>query len=167
MWRMEPDQAELKAVMAQKPRADGWTARRRALFFAALTITCNVKASCAVVKMSVSGAYRRRGFDPSFRRDWRRAIDQGYARLETEALERALLGEHCVRGALEGSAEAAEALAVLAKAPDQMAALLLRLHRERALAIEEEDAPGGDSGARERIEAKLAALRARIEAADA
>lgn len=138
-------------------RADGWTEEKRGRFLDVLAQTCNVLAACRAVGMSSAGAYALRDRDARFRRGWRKGIAQGYARLELEMLERALIAEERVRGALAETKTDAEALAVLAKHPSRVAELLYRTHRQTALEVDgaDDDDPDG--------EIALAAINERVE----
>lgn len=64
--------------------------KRRAVFLEHLAATCNVAASAEAAGVTASCAYQRRMKDAEFRAEWRRALEQGYARLETELLAEAL-----------------------------------------------------------------------------
>lgn len=66
--------------------------RLKARFLEHLAATCNVAASCAAIGVAVGTVYAHRAKDPGFREDWERALEQGYARLETALVERAIRG---------------------------------------------------------------------------
>ncbi len=51
-------------------------------FLAALSATCNVKATCAEVGMTAASAYNHRNRWPGFAERWRAAIEEEHDRLE-------------------------------------------------------------------------------------
>lgn len=155
-----PTRSALLRVQERVHRDDEWTDDIRDRFFDALADTCNVTLACKEVEMSRRGAYKLRGRDAGFRERWRRAVGEGYAKLELKMIERALIGEACVRGALEGSEQDERALELLRRFPDAVTGLLYRAYRASAQQEEAElDEEGGDAAALAEIEAKLAALR--------
>lgn len=79
-----------------RKRYGGWTADKEAIFFRELATVCNVSSAlraCGLSRRS-SEAYDRRREDASFRFRWEAAIDEGYALLELEMLERARFGDN-------------------------------------------------------------------------
>lgn len=75
-------------------RRDGWSEERQRAFIAALALCGTVRHAARAVGSTARSAYRlldAPGAD-SFAAAWDAAIDQGYARLQMEALERALKG---------------------------------------------------------------------------
>lgn len=73
----------------------GWTAAKEAIFFRELATVCNVSSAlraCGLSRRS-SDVYDRRRDDPRFRAKWEAAIDEGYALLDLEMLERARFGD--------------------------------------------------------------------------
>jgi hypothetical protein len=79
-------------------RADGTPQIRRAMagrlnrtaeqtFLAALAATCNVRLAAAAVNTQPNHFYQRRRQDPGFAREWRLALQQGYATLEAALIE--------------------------------------------------------------------------------
>lgn len=79
--------------LVPKVRPGGWTEARRNMFLDHLAETANVKTSLDVVGMSRAGLYKLRRRSAPFRAAWGRALEQGYARLEAELLDRALNGK--------------------------------------------------------------------------
>lgn len=78
-----------KRVQVARARLKQWTARVERSFLSALAASCNVKAACAQVGMSVSSAYAHRARWPVFARQWDAAIDVGYVRLEAALIDNA------------------------------------------------------------------------------
>ena len=76
-----------RRVQVGRARLKQWTARVEARFLAALAATCNVKAACAEVGMSVGSAYAHRRRWPGFAGRWDAAIAVGYVRLEAALIE--------------------------------------------------------------------------------
>lgn len=73
----------------------GWTAAKEAIFFRELATVCNVSSAlraCGMFRRK-SDVYDRRRDDPRFRAKWEAAIDEGYALLDLEMLERARSGD--------------------------------------------------------------------------
>lgn len=74
----------------------GWTAAKEAIFFRELATVCNVSSAlraCGMFRRS-SEVYDRRRDDSSFRARWEAAVDEGYALLDLEMLERARFGNN-------------------------------------------------------------------------
>ena len=134
----DPPRARLQLVRARAPRKDGWSPQRREKFLGELAETCNVKLACAAVKMSDVGAYKLRRRDAGFRLAWRRALTEGYAKLEIQMLERALIGEVKMREAVI-DVSPTRAIELLSRYSPRVAELLYRTHRAEALAAEADD----------------------------
>lgn len=74
----------------------GWTAGKEAIFFRELATVCNVSSAlraCGMVRRS-RDVYDRRRDDAPFRARWEAAIDEGYALLDLDMLERARFGNN-------------------------------------------------------------------------
>lgn len=85
--------ARVRAAPKRKKRKQvRWSARREALFLGELEQTANVAASARASGMSESSIRRRRAKDDAFRERWLAALREGFSRLETMLLERALNG---------------------------------------------------------------------------
>ena len=85
---------EFTPVPRQRRRFDGWSEERQEAFIAALAVCGTVSKAARAVGSTARSAYRlldAPGAD-SFAAAWDAAIDQGYARVQAEALERALKG---------------------------------------------------------------------------
>ena len=156
----EPTREARLTVQKRAPRKGSWTAEVRARFFAELADSCNIKAACRAVGMSVTGAYALRERDPSFRTGWRRGIAQGYAKLELQMLERALIGEKRLRAVLDKPETSDErAVELLSRYSPRVAETLYRAHRAEAIDYDlSDDDPDGEE-ARALIEAKVEKLR--------
>ncbi|HVF37711.1 MAG TPA: hypothetical protein VNA29_07195 [Sphingomicrobium sp.] len=81
-------------VPRQRRRRNGWTEKRQRAFIAALARCGSAAAAARHVGMTKRGAYRLLGAPGAddFARAWDEAADMGRARLECDALERALNG---------------------------------------------------------------------------
>lgn len=92
----EPEEAESFAFdpVRLRPRLDGWTAQRQALFIQALAESACVADACKAVGMSERSAYalRARSDAISFRNAWEAALDYGVRRLSDAVLSRAIRG---------------------------------------------------------------------------
>jgi hypothetical protein len=71
---------------AQRMRRNQFTRERKEMFLAHFAATCDVTASAAAAGVSESTAYEHRRSDPVFAAGWDEALEQGYARLEAEAV---------------------------------------------------------------------------------
>ncbi|MGA9582932.1 MAG: hypothetical protein WBR13_13290 [Allosphingosinicella sp.] len=74
----------------------GWTAAKEAVFFRELATVCNVSSAlraCGMFRRS-RDVYDRRRAEPAFRARWEAAVDEGYALLDLEMLERARFGNN-------------------------------------------------------------------------
>jgi hypothetical protein len=148
-----------------RPRKDAWTPLLRERFLVTLAETCNVKMACAAAGKSDVGAYKLRQRDPSFRAAWRRALGEGYARLEIQLLERALIGEAKLREAID-VADPARAIDLLGRYSPRTAELLYRTHRAEALAGDAADDDDAGDGEAER-QGLIASIMAKLAAAEA
>ena len=81
-----------RVVQVRSVRPNGWTKARRMTFLAALSMTCNVTSSSAVVGMNRSSANMLRRRDPLFAAQWADALASGYDRLEEDLLAAAIAG---------------------------------------------------------------------------
>jgi hypothetical protein len=81
------------AARRRKPkRAVRWSARREAIFLETLAQTANVAASARAAGLSDSNVYRHRQRSDAFRAKWAVALAEGFERLETMMLDRAING---------------------------------------------------------------------------
>lgn len=69
-----------------------WSAKREALFLAALAETSHVAGSIRAAGLAETTVYRRRQRSAEFRAKWAAALREGYLKLEGEMLSRALNG---------------------------------------------------------------------------
>lgn len=91
----EPEPAiAFDPVPRQRQRRSGWTEERQRAFIAALARCGSVRVACRHVGLSASSVYRLLDMDgaESFALAWDQAMDIGLARLQADALERALNG---------------------------------------------------------------------------
>jgi hypothetical protein len=124
-------------------------------FLATLADTCNVARSARVAGFSASTAYRRRQADASFRAGWAQAVAEAYAKLELVLLERAMNGTIKRIKGKDGESRVREYSNTLAVA-------LLKRHADAAAEVEDDIAEEAEE-ARERILARLARMRERID----
>ena len=100
---MDEDVGARPVAVATKARVRGtgkvrpktpvkWSLARERRFLAQLAQSGNVAASVRASGLSDTSVYRRRQKDDGFRARWVEALREGYARLETLLLERALNG---------------------------------------------------------------------------
>lgn len=122
--------AKKKAAGRAVPKSSiKWTKAKEAVFFRELAMVCNVSAALRKAKLSgcSSLAYERRKTDARFRAAWEEAIDQSYAMLELEMLERVRLGD-------DRPPPATEAEKRLRSIPTALALQLLKLYENRVKA---------------------------------
>jgi len=79
-----------RRVQIARARLHQWTPRVEDRFLQVVAATCNVRAACAAVGMSVESAYKHRGRWQAFARRWDEAIVTGYQRLDGALLENAI-----------------------------------------------------------------------------
>lgn len=91
----------------RRPRSDGWTEERRALFLDVLRSTCNVREGLRVVGMSDTSLYELRKRDPAFATAWQEALEHAYDRLEWMLLMRTTFGDERVETVRTGEGEEA------------------------------------------------------------
>lgn len=95
-----PSNAEPDLIIAFDPvprrrrRRSGWTEERQRAFIVALARCGSVRVACRHVGLSASSVYRLLDMDgaESFALAWDQAMDIGVARIQADALERALNG---------------------------------------------------------------------------
>lgn len=112
---------------AAKAKAAGrWAKGKEAAFFRELATICNVRSALRKARLPGTSfqLYERRRSDPAFREAWEAAIDESYALLELEMLERARFGDNRPEPATEAERR-------LREIPNGLALQLLRLHQSR------------------------------------
>ena len=68
------------------------------MFLAHFAATCDVTASAAAAGVSESTVYNHRRSDPAFAAGWDEALEQGYARLEAEAVAQRIAAMEALEG---------------------------------------------------------------------
>lgn len=147
--------APAPAVEARGKRTVRLRRDKEEIFFRELSMVCNV--SSALRRSGLAGdVYKRRRHDPAFRRRWEEAIDESYALLELEMLERARSGEN--RPAPKSVAEKR-----LREVPTTTAMQLLRFYHSRVKAKAAAASP--PTPVRRTARAEAAAFRRELNAA--
>lgn len=82
--------------IACKLQWNSWTDERRAIFFASLAQTSNIRRSAIAAGLSYKTAYRKRKSDAGFAREFDIAMAEGFVHLELEMLHRARFGTKTV-----------------------------------------------------------------------
>jgi hypothetical protein len=128
----ETAKTTVKKACSKRPVAKAtikWTVEKEAIFFRELAMVCNVSAALRKAKLTGCGslAYERRKKDSRFRAAWEEAIDQSYAMLELEMLERVRFGD-------DRPPPATEAEKRLRSIPTALALQLLKLYENRVKA---------------------------------
>jgi hypothetical protein len=125
----EPAEAGRPKPKAKPKAAIQWTKEKEAVFFRELAMVCNVSSALRKAKLTgcSSLAYERRKTDARFRAAWEEAIDQSYAMLELEMLERVRFGD-------DRPPPATEAEKRLRAIPTALALQLLKLYENRVKA---------------------------------
>ena len=117
----------------------------RGLFLDTLAETSNVSEASRKCGINPSRAYKVRRLEPDFRRQWHDALLEGYEHLEMEILHRLRAGQ----GKDDNKFDTANALR------------LLMLHRETVARERALRDSSGEGSVLERINAKIAMMRAR------
>jgi hypothetical protein len=125
----EPAEAARPKPKAKPKAAIQWTKEKEAVFFRELAMVCNVSSALRKAKLTgcSSLAYERRKTDAGFRAAWEEAIDQSYAMLELEMLERVRFGD-------DRPPPTTEAEKRLRAIPTALALQLLKLYENRVKA---------------------------------
>ncbi len=71
-----------KRVQIARARLRQWTPRVETRFLAALSATCNVKAACSEVGLTLASAYAHRKRWPAFAERWNEVVETGYVQIE-------------------------------------------------------------------------------------
>lgn len=71
---------------AQRMRRNRFTRERKEAFLEHFAATCDATASAEAAEVSIFTVYDHRRNDPAFAAAWQEALEQGYARLEAEAV---------------------------------------------------------------------------------
>lgn len=166
-----------EAPAPYRTRHDGWTAARRGRFFRALAETGCVRDACRVAGISSTSAYRMRSRDPDFAAEWFAALETATPALEAAAYRRA------VEGVEEPVVSCGKVVTTKRRYSDSLLRLLIQrgdlaggLARQAGLLSfaeyrdgwrfdgtgEKVQAPDEDD-LLEEIDAKLAAMKARLE----
>lgn len=82
----------LFAVQKEKKTIVRWSQEREDMFLEVLAQTANVRSALRVAGFSDSNVYRKRSQSAAFRARWAAALREGFVKLETEMLRRALDG---------------------------------------------------------------------------
>jgi hypothetical protein len=67
-----------------------WSEEAEAVFLDHLAASCNVSVAAAAAGFTRFTTYKRRRRDPGFAKRWQAALEQGYARIETLLVQRAI-----------------------------------------------------------------------------
>ena len=113
---------------ATKVPAKGWTKAKRTRFLDTLAATAHVRMAAKAAEMGPQSAYKLRRRDPTFAALWDAAREQGYERLETALLARALGRDVDAVNAIEPGGEPDGEIADMPIDPD-IAFRLLGLRR--------------------------------------
>jgi len=148
--------ANKRRLQKRRVRRTAMDEVRRGRFLEHFAATCDATAAAEVAGVCESTVYRLRVRDPLFAEEWQEALEQGYARLEAEAVRLRIEGQKKIR-AREDARGAGAPAALAAQDFEQTMRLLQRYQR-----------PDGKVGARHRHLAPRCSIeeaRARLEAA--
>ncbi|MEA3065790.1 MAG: hypothetical protein QOJ27_2242 [Sphingomonadales bacterium] len=154
-----PGKAAAKTRRGGRPagpeRTIKWTKASEAIFFRELAMVCNVRSALRKARLLTcsSLAYERRKTDARFRAAWEEAIDQSYAMLDLEMLERIRFGG-------DRPPPRTEAEKRLRAIPNALALQLLKLYQNR---VRTRAAPPARSAAPRLTPARGDALRRQLE----
>ena len=130
------------------------------IFFAELAMTSCVVEAARKAGISRTVAYHRKRTDPVFARRWIEALDEGYAELEMEMLARARFGVE--RPIIHNGKEVGR----LRTFNDAIALRLLSAHKEAVMRYRAEESGVDEDALLDEIDAKLAAMKRRLEAGE-
>jgi hypothetical protein len=119
--------ARPKAAKGKAAKLKPWKKAKQEIFFRELATFCNVSSALrsAGLMSQSSTVYERRRTDPVFRSRWQKAIEQSYALLELEMLERGRFGDNRPEPQTEVEKR-------LRNVPTALGLQLLRLHQAAA-----------------------------------
>lgn len=83
----QPTRTKSGRLQLRRPTPDRLTRAHEQAFLAALSATANVRLSAAAAGFSHSAFYHRRKRSPAFAREFRLALEQGYATVEAALME--------------------------------------------------------------------------------
>jgi hypothetical protein len=129
-----------------------WSAAREEMFLQTLSCTSNVAASIRASGLSESNVYLRRKTSPDFRAKWQTALSEGYVRLESEMLNRAIGG---VRRPL---LSAGKNMGSVVEYNDRIAMSLLAMHRASVRGADAAESEAQEAALRQLLIDKLAAM---------
>lgn len=148
---------------ARRMRRNQFSAERKESFLAHFAATCDATASAAEAGVSESTVYNHRRSDPAFTQGWDEALQQGYARLEAEAVAQRIKALEALKVRL-GKAVAPRDCEAAAEFERVMH--LLREHKRGLAGVRPGGAPPGKwsfDAAFEALEKRLKAFGLRIE----
>jgi len=115
---------------ARRMRRNQFSRERKEAFLAHFAATCDVTASAAAAGVCESTVYEHRRSDPAFAAAWPDALEQGYARLEAEAVAQRIKALEALKVRL--GKEVAAATDADAAAEFERVMQLLREHKRGA-----------------------------------
>lgn len=141
----------------RRARPVRWSARREEKFLATLAEMSNVAASARAAGISESSVYRHRQRSDEFRARWAAALREGYSKLETLLLERALNGVE--RPVWHGGRQVGTAR----EYSDRLALALLAAHRTSVTGAAPGAAPAlSDTEVHEELVRRLSEMNVRM-----
>lgn len=96
-----------RRLQARQMRHVRFDDARRDAFLAHFAGTCDTRAAADAAGVDHSTVYKHRRRDPVFAAEWDRALDQGYARLEAEAVRQRLAAQDRMREEIVPTGEVA------------------------------------------------------------
>lgn len=135
------------ATPPAKKNGGGWTAGKEAIFFRELATVCNVSSAlraCGMFRRS-RDVYDRRRAEAAFRARWEAAVDEGYALLDLEMLERARFGNNRPPPRTEAEKR-------LREVPTALGLQLLKLYHARKAKAVLAAPPGRTAAASKRVD---------------
>jgi len=155
------DRPEGDAGRCMRPaRMARWTRPRRKMFLATLAETSNVTAAARAAGMNRAGAYDLKARDESFARQWKAALEQGYAELEMHLMRHTIEGTTRTEKVVDGETGQVKQVRVVHSFPLTMAARLLAAHRAEVAAWRRD---GGDAWGDESKETEIDRLNAHMD----
>ncbi|WP_299328636.1 hypothetical protein [Parasphingopyxis sp.] len=157
--RINPGGRGVRVAMVAR-RHDAPSEEIRAEFLAHLAMTSNVASAARHAGMCKQTAYRLFDRDAAFARQWCEALTSGYAHLEMEMLARARFGTETPKF------HAGNKIAEITTYSDATALKLLLAHKDAVVRQRAMQQDVDEDDILERLDAKLAEMKVRLESAD-
>ncbi len=120
-----------RRMQRRKMRHVRFDERRKGVFLAAFASSCDLIAASAAAGVCERTVHNHRRADPAFAEAFQAALEEGYFRLEAEAVRRRLEAQERLRAAMEAAEEGGDSLPIAEEALEFDRAMRLLDRRER------------------------------------